>query len=203
MRQIVLAGVGGQGILLASRVLARAALDAGLDVRTAETIGMAQRGGSVVTHVRIAGESETLLSPMVATGQGDAVVAFEPGEALRYLGLLRYGGSVAVPDVGVCPSMSSASEVVYDVDGILGSLKSLADSGRIGRLEIVDAAAVCEECGSRKVLNTVMLAAASAAGMLGFGMDEMRQALATCVKPAYLEMNQRAFALATGEAGGS
>ncbi len=197
MRQIILAGVGGQGILLASRVLANAAADAGLEVRTAETIGMAQRGGSVVTHVRIFERGQEVLSSMIPTGQADVIVAFEPGEAIRSLPLLRHGGGVVVPDIGVCPSMSSPKEVVYDVDRILSTLSELETSGRIGCLISVEASRICSECGSRKVLNTVMLGAAASAGLVGFDPQEISLALRRSVKPAFLELNERALELAS------
>ncbi len=196
MNQIVLCGVGGQGILLASRVLAYAAAQSGLEVRTAETIGMAQRGGSVVTHIRIATKDEMLLSPMVPTGQADVIVAFEPGEVLRSLSLLGYGKNVASSTQGICPSGSSSKEVEYSVESIIEDLKRLAESGRIGSLNLIDPTAICDKCGSAKVLNTVMLGAAAGSGMLGFSPEQIRDALKYCIKPNYLDMNLEAFDLA-------
>ena len=92
MKSFILAGVGGQGTVLASKLLAFAAMEQGLAVRTAETIGMAQRGGSVVSHVRV-GASH---SPMVPLGGADAVIGFEPAEAVRALPYLKKGGAAVV-----------------------------------------------------------------------------------------------------------
>ena len=88
---VILAGVGGQGAVLASKLLARAAMGRGLSVKTAETIGMAQRGGSVFSHVRM---GEGAHSPLIGRGRADSIVAFEPAEAVRQLPFLRPGGMV-------------------------------------------------------------------------------------------------------------
>ena len=92
MKNVVLTGIGGQGTVLAAKILAQAAQARGWHVRTAETIGMAQRGGSVTSHVRMGNEGEHVASPLVGAGAADMLIAFEPGEAARMLGLLDAQG---------------------------------------------------------------------------------------------------------------
>ena len=92
MKNVVLTGIGGQGTVLAAKILAQAAQARGWHVRTAETIGMAQRGGSVTSHVRMGNEGEHVASPLVGAGAADMLIAFEPGEAARMLGLLSAHG---------------------------------------------------------------------------------------------------------------
>ena len=98
---IVLCGVGGQGTVLASKLLAAAAMDRGLPVKTAETIGMAQRGGSVISHVRL---GEGAASPLIGKGKADLIIAFEPAEAVRQLAYLRPAGTVVVSDRPIVPA---------------------------------------------------------------------------------------------------
>ena len=107
MIDILLAGVGGQGTVLAAKVLAQAAQNKGWQVRTAETIGMAQRGGSVVSHVRI---GEGAYSPLIAKGCADAIIAFEPAEAVRAFPYLKKGGSVTVSSSPVKPVTDSLAD---------------------------------------------------------------------------------------------
>ena len=97
MLNILLAGVGGQGTVLAAKVLAQAALEKGWQVRTAETIGMAQRGGNVVSHVRIGNKGEQVHAPLVSRGTADLIIAFEPAEAARVLPYLAPAGRWCSP----------------------------------------------------------------------------------------------------------
>ena len=96
MRNVLLSGVGGQGTVLAAKVLAQAAQDKGWQVRTAETIGMAQRGGNVVSHVRMGDAGEEVFAPLLAEGTADLVIAFEPAEAAR---VLAPGGRLLIADL--------------------------------------------------------------------------------------------------------
>ena len=106
MNNCLLCGVGGQGTVLASRIIASAFMEKGLFARTAETIGMAQRGGSVVSHVRV---GETVPSPMIPPGKADLIIAFEPSEAVRNLSFLRKDGTVVLCDRPIYAVMSSLS----------------------------------------------------------------------------------------------
>ena len=100
----LLCGVGGQGTVLASKLLAQAAIDKGISAKTAETIGMAQRGGSVVSHVRIGNE---IKAPMIPEGEADIIIGFEPGEVVRNLNYLKEGGTVVVNTKPVMPTTAS------------------------------------------------------------------------------------------------
>ena len=97
---VILCGVGGQGTVLASKLIASAAMECGLPVKTAETIGMSQRGGSVFSHLRL---GEGVACPLMGTGSADLIIAFEPAEAVRQLPFLREGGSVVVSNAPVVP----------------------------------------------------------------------------------------------------
>ena len=99
-KNCLLCGVGGQGVVLASKLIAYAAMDKGMDVRTSETIGMAQRGGSVVSHVRM---GTKIHSPMIPKGCADVIMAFEPAEAVRCLPYLKEGGVAVVNQKAVQP----------------------------------------------------------------------------------------------------
>ncbi len=196
MKQLILAGVGGQGIVLASRILSQTAIDGGQDVLASETIGMAQRGGSVVAHLRIADGGEKLFSPMISDASADAILAFEPGEALRSLTFLKSGGIVVTSNEAVFPTMTSDKEVVYDVAGILSQLEGLRDSGRIGKLVVVDTASLCEKAGSHRAINTVMLGALMATGCMELDNADVAAAMAKLVKPKFVELNQNAMRIA-------
>ena len=150
MTNILLAGVGGQGTVLASKLLARAAMDAGLNVRTAETLGMAQRGGCVVSHVRI-GEC---YSSMIPLGSADYIIGFEPGEAVRCLPYLRQGGAVIAATTGIMPVTASLGGSSYSPDAMLDYLRTFVDN-----LTLLDGDKICEQCGSAKVLNVALLGA--------------------------------------------
>ena len=113
---IVLCGVGGQGTVLASKLLAAAAMDRGLPVKTAETIGMAQRGGSVFSHVRV---GDGAASPLIGKGKADLIIAFEPAEAVRQLAYLRPSGTVVVSDRAIVPASALVGGPAYDVDAIM------------------------------------------------------------------------------------
>ncbi|MBP3414057.1 MAG: indolepyruvate oxidoreductase subunit beta [Clostridia bacterium] len=186
MTDILITGVGGQGIVLASKLIARAAIDAGQHVRTSETIGMSQRGGCVVSHVRVGG----VQSPMIPLGNADVIIGFEPAEAVRCLSYLKEGGAVIVAKKGVIPVTSSLGGGKYDPDEMIEYLKKNVD-----RLIVVDGDAICEQCGSAKVLNVALLGAAAAAGLPGISPDALEQAVASMVPAKFLEINKMAFAL--------
>jgi indolepyruvate ferredoxin oxidoreductase beta subunit len=188
---ILITGVGGQGTVLMSRVLGAAAILRGLRVRGSETIGMAQRGGSVVSHIRV---SDGLIhSPLIPPGHGDLVIALEPAEAARTLPFLAPQGRVIVLDRGIIP-VSSALEGArsYDPPGMIRSLRSCFPPGE-GRVRIIGGEELIARCGSPRVLNTAMLGAALSLGILPFGGEEALAALKARVAPGMVELNRRAL----------
>ena len=190
-RDIVLCGTGGQGTVLASRLLATAAMRKCLPVKTAETIGMAQRGGSVLSHVRV---GEGVASPLVGSGRADVILAFEPSEAARQLRLLKPGGAVVVSNRPVVPVSAVTGGPAYDLDAVMGYLE-----GAVSNLTVVDADAAARELGSAKVLNVLLLGAAARTGALGFTVDEVRAAVHDVVPERFLALNDRALDYAKEE----
>lgn len=183
---IIVAGVGGQGTVLASKLVARAAMDAGLSVRTSETIGMAQRGGSVVSHVRVS--DTAIASPVLTPGSADTLIGFEPGEAVRSLSYLRPGGCVVTNRHAVAPASSALKSIEYSAEAMLARL---AECG--ARLVVVDGDAVCAKVGSAKALNVALLGAAAAAGALDFTLAQLEAAIRATVRPKFVDMNIEAL----------
>ena len=190
---IVLCGVGGQGTVLASKLIATAAMGRGIPVKTAETIGMAQRGGSVFSHVRV---GDGAASPLVGRGTADVIVAFEPAEAVRQLPFLRRGGAVVVSNRPVVPVSAMTGGPAYDLEAIMGYLRAQEASGRIGDLAVVDADRAARELGSAKCLNVVLLGAAARSGALGLSAEDVRSAIHERVPERFWELNDRALAWA-------
>ena len=179
----ILAGVGGQGTVLASKLIAQAGLSSGQMVRTAETIGMAQRGGCVVSHVRT---GKHINSPLVPVGQADIIIVFEPAEAVRNLPYLKKGGTAVVARKAVRPVTASLTGSSYDGSDMLDYL-----SQNVEHLILVDGEAICQEIGSPKVLNIALLGAALEA--LGISAEQMETVIRASVRPQFVEMNLKAL----------
>lgn len=181
---ILLSGVGGQGVLLASRILSEAAMVQGLDIKQSEVHGMSQRGGSVVSHVRI---GEAVHSPIVPDGQCDILVGFEPLEGLRYAHLVKAGGVLLHAVDPINPSTVSAGFATYPTD--------LAE--QLGRFACdtiaVPAGALAEQAGNRRSANVVMVGALSP--LLEFDLPVWEQALEAAIPAKLLELNREAFRL--------
>lgn len=186
-RNCLLCGVGGQGVVLASRLIAYAAMEQGDFVRTTETIGMAQRGGSVVSHVRA---GEEVHSPLIPAGGADVILAFEPGEAVRCLPYLKEGGLMITNSRIVKPVTASLGGSSYSGGEMLDYLKKKA-----GQVIVVDGDEICRRAGSAKVLNVALLGAAAKSGALGISMDEMLEAVRKNVKEKYIALNEKALKL--------
>lgn len=190
MKNVVLTGIGGQGTVLAAKVLAQAAQARGWHVRTAETIGMAQRGGSVTSHVRMGDAGERVASPLVNFASADMLIAFEPGEAARVLDLLSPNGVLVTASSVKQPVTASLSKTVYEAAPVLAALQK-----REGRTIVVDEQPLLQLVGNPKALNivllTVAISQANQAGepLLGISIDEFKQAIAACVKPKFIDMN--------------
>ena len=185
MTDIVLCGVGGQGTVLASKLIAAAAMDKGLDVMSAETIGMAQKGGSVFSHLRVGRKVHT---PMIAKGTADIIIAFEPAEAVRMLPYLKEGGRVIVNSHAVKPVTSVLKDSGYDGSEMVGYLKE-----NVENLTVIDCEKACREIGSPKVTNMVLLGAAVRSGVLDFTMEEITETMKRMVKPQFQEANVAAL----------
>ena len=192
MLDVLLAGVGGQGTVLAAKVLAQAAQDKGWQVRTAETIGMAQRGGNVTSHVRMGNGGEEVFAPLLAHGTADLVIAFEPGEAARVLSFLAPNGVLVTATTPIQPVTAALSSVPYRADRVVQRLETQL-AGKEASFVAVDDAALVRTIGSRKVLNTLLLARALAAGHVPLDVDDLRHAIEVCVKPAFVQLNLAAI----------
>lgn len=181
---ILLCGVGGQGTVLASRLLAFIFMEKGLNVRTAETIGMAQRGGCVVSHMRA---GEKIASPMIPKKGADVIIAFEPAEAVRCIDYLKDGGLVIVNKKAVKPVTASLSGSDYDGVNEIEFLKNKAQN-----VFVIDGDEICSKCGNSKVLNTVLLAAAVKSGKLGISEEEFKDAIKKMLPERFVELNLKA-----------
>lgn len=188
MINILLAGVGGQGTVLAAKVLAQAAQNKGWQVRTAETIGMAQRGGSVVSHVRMGSEGEAVHAPLVTPGTADVIIAFEPGEAARMLGYLKPGGTVVSATSLVQPVTAALSSAPYSASEVVANLRESLDRADAS-LRLVNDGEILAALGNRRALNTVLLAAAVACEAVPLTLDELKRAVTACVKPQFVDIN--------------
>ena len=197
MRNVLLTGVGGQGTVLAAKVLAQAAQAKGWQVRTAETIGMAQRGGSVVSHVRMGDNGEEVIAPLVAKGTADMIVAFEPAEAARVLPYLAPDGVMVSATTSIQPITAALSSEPYLAETTIASLDERFNGSAEApaRFVLVDDEAVLSQVGNRKALNTVLLAFALKTGHLPLSLDDLRDAIRACVKPRFVELNLAAIDL--------
>ena len=185
VKSCLLCGVGGQGTVLASRIIAAAAMAKGLHARTAETIGMAQRGGSGVSHVRI---GEEIASPAIPLGTADVIIGFEPGETAANIKYLKKDGVLIVSSKQVKPVTASLGQSSYDGKKCLDWLK-----GQVSRCIVIDPDEIIEACGSPKVLNVAMTGALAETGVMGLGIEDMEEALAMRMKPKLIEMNKKAL----------
>lgn len=197
MRNVLLTGVGGQGTVLAAKVLAQAAQAKGWQVRTAETIGMAQRGGSVVSHVRMGDTGEEVIAPLVAKGTADMIIAFEPAEAARVLPYLAPDGVMVSASTSIQPITAALSSEPYLAKATVTSLDERLNvrAGEPARFVLVDDEAVLSQVENRKALNTVLLAFALKTGHLPLSLDDLRDAIRACVKPRFVELNLAAIDL--------
>ena len=187
MINILLTGVGGQGTVLAAKVLAQASHSRGWQVRTAETIGMSQRGGSVISYVRMADKGETVYAPLVATTTANLIIAFEPAEAARVLPYLAPDGTMITVRTPVQPTTVALSDKVYRADDVIAAIKDSMQEGQT--LVSVDDDALIASIGNRKVLNIALLAVALKSGSIDLGLDDLRDAVRACVKPQFVDMN--------------
>ena len=179
---ISLVGVGGQGTLLASEILCNAALLAGRDVKKSEVHGMAQRGGSVVSQVRI---GDKVYSPLIGVGETDVLVSFEKVEALRFAHFISPDGIAMVNAQEIRPVTVSSGLAKWPED-IEAQLKST-----FPKLEMISALDIARELGNVRIVNVVMIGALS--NHLGIDDEVWRKSITSLVKPKFLEINLKAY----------
>lgn len=185
-KNILLCGVGGQGIVLTSKLIASAAMAKGIPVMSAETIGMAQKGGSVFSFLRM---GEELYCPMFPKHSADLIIGFEPAETVRMLPYLKPDGCVILNTHPIQPVTATLNGASYDSDAMVDYLQR-----QVSRLTLLDGEAACMEIGSPKVLNMVMLGAVLQQGVLPLTPEEVVEAMQRSVKPQFHAMNQKALA---------
>ena len=184
-KSIMIVGVGGQGSLLASRILGNVLLSQGYDVKVSEVHGMSQRGGSVVTYVKYS--EGKVYSPIVELGEADAIISFEVLEAARYVSYLKKGGKIIVSDQQIDPMPVITGAAQYPADIV----KKIGDKG-IHILDL-DALSLAKEAGNAKAANVVLMGALS--NIMDFDEQVWLDAVRACVPQKFLELNLKAFDL--------
>ena len=181
---VMIVGVGGQGSLLASKLLGRLLMDEGYDVKVSEVHGMSQRGGSVVTYVRF---GDKVYSPIVTAGEADIIIAFEKLEAARYASFLKKDGKIVVntQQIDPMPVITGAAEYPTEV------LSELTAKGLT--VEDLDALSLANEAGSSKAVNIVLMG--RAAKHFDIPYESWIKAIENTVAPKFVEMNKKAFEL--------
>lgn len=179
---ILIAGVGGQGTILTGRIIASLAISEGLDVKTAETHGMAQRGGSVITHVRI---GEKVYSPLIPQGDGDVLLSFEKLEALRWLPFLSPQGTVIVNTQELDPLPVLTGETEYSSE-ILEEIES-----KVGRLIAADALSIEPVTKNARMVNTFLLGIL--ATTMEFEKEKWLKVMEQEIKAKLVDINKQAF----------
>ena len=183
-KNIMIVGVGGQGSLLASKLLGRLLLDKGYDVKVSEVHGMSQRGGSVVTYVRF---GDRVCSPVIDKGEADFILSFELLEAARWMEFLRPGGRIITntQQINPMPVITGAAEYPAQLE------QRMAAAGV--DLDAMDALTLAEQAGSSKAVNLVLLGRLSR--YFDWPEDTWQQAITASVPEKFLELNRRAFHL--------
>jgi len=182
---ILVAGIGGQGVMTAAEILAQTALTQGFDVKKTEVAGMAQRGGVVTSHVRF---GEKINSPAIPDGEADLILGFEPAEAARWLDQLRPGGVVLVNQNIQVPPIVNIGLFDYPEDPV----GSIVERGV--EVHAFNATKIAQKLGNIRLVNTVMLGASSA--HLPFSADILKEAIMArfrARKPKLVELNEQAF----------
>ncbi len=180
---VMIVGVGGQGTLLASRILGNCVLTEGYDVKVSEVHGMSQRGGSVVTYLKYGNE---VYSPIVGKGEADVILAFEELEALRAMPYLKKGGKIIVNTQQINPMPVITGKMEYP-QGIIEKLKTA------GEVITVDAMNLAKQAGNIKAVNVVLIGMFAKAS--GIEYDKWIQTIKSTVPEKFLEVNVKAFNL--------
>lgn len=181
---IMIVGVGGQGSLLASKLLGHLLLHQGLDVKVSEVHGMSQRGGNVVTYVKF---SEKVYSPVISRGEADFIVSFEKLEAARWVECLKPDGRIIVSSQEIAPMPVLTGQAEYPK----GLIEMMRERGFA--VDEVDGLKLAEEAGSAKAVNLVLMGVLSK--YFPFPESAWQEAIVACVPEKLIELNRRAFAL--------
>lgn len=182
-QSILIVGVGGQGVLLASELVASVALSAGLDVKKSEVHGMAQRGGVVSSHVRIA---PRVFSPTIPFGQADILISFEQAEGLRAIDWLKKDGVAIVSTTSIIPAIVTSSKDISYPDDPIGRMRE-----QVERVVAVEADMMARELGNPRLVNTILLGVLS--NHLPFDASMWSEAIRTGVKSKFIDINLAAF----------
>jgi len=185
---ILIVGVGGQGTLLASKFLGAAAVSCGKDVKVSEVHGMSQRGGSVVTCVKI---GDNVYSPIIDEGEADIIIAFEQLEAARWLNYLKKGGTIIVNTQKINPMPVISGKVQYPEN----TIQYLQSSG--AKIIEIDALSLAKESGSEKAVNIILLGV-MAAGLPEITPETWKDCLKAVVPVKFLDINMKAFNIGYG-----
>ena len=183
-KNIMIVGVGGQGSLLASKLLGQLLLTEGYDVKVSEVHGMSQRGGSVVTYVRF---GEKVYSPIIDKGEADFIVSFEKLEAARYVEYLKESGRIVVntQEVDPMPVITGAAQYPENLIEKMENLGILVDA--------LDCLSLAEQAGSAKAVNIVLMGRLSK--YFDIPVEKWEKAICDCVPEKFVELNLKAFAL--------
>ena len=184
---IMVVGVGGQGSVLASKLLGRLLVNEGYDAKVSEVHGMSQRGGSVVTYVRY---GEKVYSPIIDKGQADVIVSFELLEAARWMHYLAAGGQIITNTQRIEPMPVITGAAEYP-DNLVEKMRATGV-----KVDALDALALAEKAGSSRAVNIVMMGSLS--NYFPFSMEAWGKALLETIPERFLEMNQKAFQLGLG-----
>ena len=182
-KNIMIVGVGGQGTLLASRILGNTVINEGYDVKVSEVHGMSQRGGSVVTYVKY---GEEVFSPIIGKGEADIILAFELLEAYRALPYLKKGGKLIVNDQRIDPMPVITGASSYP-DAIAQKLSSVAD------VTVVDALSLAKEAGNTKAVNVVLIGVMAKKSDISY--EKWCETIKSTVPAKFLDINLKAFDL--------
>ena len=183
-KNIMIVGVGGQGSLLASKLLGHLFLTQGYDVKVSEVHGMSQRGGSVVTYVRY---GRSVASPVIDEGEADFIVSFELLESARWLPYLKQGGQIVTNTQKIDPMPVITGAMAYPEDLV----RKMREAG--AKVDAMDCVALAQEAGSVKAVNLVLLGRLSS--YFDFPDEVWESAIGACVPERFLELNKKAFAL--------
>lgn len=193
MINVLLAGVGGQGTVLAAKVLAQAALARGWQVRTAETIGMAQRGGNVTSHVRMGSEGEEVFSSLITPGTADMVIALEPGEAARALPYLAPGGVLVTATTAIQPVTAALASQPYRAGDVVAALENALQKNAVQELAAAEREAAFE--GADAASATAVRAAGES---LAASKDAQAPGVGGYPVPLFVPVNDEALVTALG-----